>query len=128
MLKQFERPCEGGDKIMRAKQPIGKRGTFDAFTLIELLVVIAIIAILAALLLPVLSKAKAAAQQTYCLNGVKQLNLGVQIYTDNYEGTFPGAAANSVAVANGGMNLKSDWIYFKNVAPNTLNRSPVLVT
>jgi prepilin-type N-terminal cleavage/methylation domain-containing protein len=56
-----------------------------AFTLIELLVVIAIIAILAAILFPVFAQAKAAAKKTSTLSGLKQIALGLQMYSNDVD-------------------------------------------
>src|SRR5437667_3195375 len=59
------------------------------FTLIELLVVMAIIAILAAILFPVFAQAREKARQATCLSNFKQIGLGVMMYVQDWDETYP---------------------------------------
>jgi len=59
------------------------------FTLIELLVTIAIISILAAILFPVFARARENARRTSCLSNLKQIGLGVLMYTQDYDEKYP---------------------------------------
>src|SRR5690606_35378906 len=72
------------------------------FTLIELLVVIAIISILAAILFPVFARARENARRASCASNMKQLALGVMMYTQDNDGAFTSYSAGG-RINNEGM-------------------------
>ncbi|HUR47572.1 MAG TPA: prepilin-type N-terminal cleavage/methylation domain-containing protein [Candidatus Saccharimonadales bacterium] len=93
-----------------------------AFTLIELLVVIAIIALLAALLLPALSRSKAKAQRTACVNNQKQIGLSLTLWAGDHNDNFPSTVD---ALEGGSKGRLETWEHFNNI-PNELVTPKVL--
>jgi prepilin-type N-terminal cleavage/methylation domain-containing protein len=79
----------------------------SGFTLIELLVVIAIIAILAAMLLPALGRGNENGKRVRCASNLRQICIGVQMYSDDCNSRLPWAEKHWVGPSNpsGAMNF-----------------------
>ena len=62
--------------------------TLTAFTFIELLLVVAVLAVLAAMILPTLSGSRKS-PHTRCLSNLKQIGLGMSMYSSDNNGLLP---------------------------------------
>lgn len=84
------------------------------FTLIELLVVIAIIAILAAILFPVFARARENARRTSCLSNLKQMGLGMMMYVQDYDETYPYGYYTPASETPEGGYLRANYWFWTN--------------
>ncbi len=85
--------------------------TSRGFTLIELLVVIAIISILAAILFPVFARARANARRATCVSNLKQIGLGVMMYTQDNDERYPAGYFTNAADPPGGRWHATFWLW-----------------
>ena len=109
MTPEVEQLCIDRGTSGRQARTNGGGPATKAFTLIELLVVIAIIAILAGMLMPVLSKAKAKAKMTKCINNRKQIALAFSIYAGDFDDLLPPYAYNFAGTPLQGITQAPDW-------------------
>jgi prepilin-type N-terminal cleavage/methylation domain-containing protein len=82
-----------------------------AFTLVELLVVIAVIAVLAALLLPALSRGKAAAKRIQCTNNQRQLATVCILYASDNNDWLPAVGQNDPPNINRKLWVQGAFVY-----------------
>src|SRR5438874_780286 len=68
-----------------------------AFSLLELLVVIGLIAVLLALVLPVISKARAASRSVSCLSNLRQLSTAFHLFAERHDHRFPDPSVTQVS-------------------------------
>lgn len=94
-----------------------------AFTLTEVLVVIGVVAILIAILMPVLSRARAAGQSVSCLANLRQIMMAFDLYAADSRQVYPDPAGTGQSwesllrpyLARDTYHCKSDGGLFENL-------------
>jgi type II secretory pathway pseudopilin PulG len=98
--------------------------TAIGFSLTELLVVIGVITVVAALLFPALRSAKEKARLATCINNLRQINLGLRMYSDDSSDRAPrtpGTTASPGLNWSGYKTLMKDYVGLKG-APSPQER------
>src|SRR5215208_4923734 len=74
--------------LRRSRSSPRRRGT-PGFTLTELLTVVGLVTLLVSLLMPVMSKVRAAANNTTCLSNLRQMGTAWTMYVAEQHGHLP---------------------------------------
>ncbi len=86
----------GGDIMWKLKY----QSNNDGFTLVEVFIVIFIIMILAGILLPTLSKVRESGRRAQCASNLRQIGLGLIMYSNENNETFPAGGASAMEDLN----------------------------
>lgn len=92
-----------------------RRRSEVGITLVEAMIAIVIMIILAAIIFPVLSSAKKRAHRATCMNNLRQINLGVRMYSDDSEDQAPSpgttaASTNFISLYSGYKQLMKTYV------------------
>jgi prepilin-type N-terminal cleavage/methylation domain-containing protein len=83
-------------RIFRARRGSIRSCGRAGFTLVELLVVIAILVILLSLILGALARARASASAVACCANLRQIGIGLHVYSDDNGGRLPDPADTGI--------------------------------
>lgn len=92
------------------------------FTLVELLVVIGIIAVLIGILLPVLGRAKASANQVKCMSNLRMIGTAIPMYAQFNQGMLPFGFVTKNDQIDGGETYTGESTDWTVLLLNVLNR------
>ncbi len=93
--------------LSHVSQRLSRGNSKRGFTLIELLVVISVIALLIGLLLPALARARAAARATKCIGNLRNIGIGLETYSSEWNGVISNGTVVEQVFSNGGLQAGS---------------------
>ena len=87
------------DSLQSARQS-GPSPTRHAFSLVDVLVTLAVIALLIGLMMPTLASVRDATRKVVCSSNIRQLGIGLHMYTMDQKGVLPDSVYSSKRVAD----------------------------